>query len=229
MERAISMELVEGATVGKDKVNISHLQYADDTIFICSGKSENVMVIKRILRWFEMISGLKVNFDKSALWGINNDQGIMEKLGADIGYEVGKPHFSYLGWWRDMVNNYSKVWEVGAGPEIRRVVGNGRDTEFWSEWWVGFESLKDMFNRLFRISAQQTAMISDMGGWRNGVQDIWSWTGSPNGQFLVNEAYSELAAAIRDETDADNHTTFQLLGKSVAPRRFQAIGWKILK
>ncbi|KAL8469170.1 hypothetical protein ACS0TY_032119 [Phlomoides rotata] len=97
MERAVALNMAEGASVGKDKVIISHLQYADDTIFACSGKTKFFLEIKRILRWFELVSGLKVNFDKSSLWGINIDYGVMENLGAKVGCEVEKALFSYLG------------------------------------------------------------------------------------------------------------------------------------
>lgn len=53
----------------KEKKNqISHLQYADDTILACPKKTKNVKTIKYILRLFELTSGLKVNF-KNVIYG----------------------------------------------------------------------------------------------------------------------------------------------------------------
>lgn len=43
---------------------ISHLQFADEAIHTGSAKMENTWVIRRTLRNLELVSGLKVNFDK---------------------------------------------------------------------------------------------------------------------------------------------------------------------
>ncbi|KAK3219592.1 hypothetical protein Dsin_013562 [Dipteronia sinensis] len=49
------------------KVHISHLQFADDMILFLEPKLEYLMNTKRILRCFELVSGLKINFHKSSL------------------------------------------------------------------------------------------------------------------------------------------------------------------
>jgi len=51
--------------VGKDGIEISILHYADDTIFFDEASMQNVKVLKAILRSFEMVSGLKINYAKS--------------------------------------------------------------------------------------------------------------------------------------------------------------------
>lgn len=38
----------------------SHLQFADDSLFIAKSTIQSVMCIKVILRWFEVVLGLKV-------------------------------------------------------------------------------------------------------------------------------------------------------------------------
>src|ERR1044072_8712238 len=59
-----------GVKVGNDeKVSISLLQYADDTVFIGEASVQNLLAIKCILRGFEMASGLKVNFSKNKIGG----------------------------------------------------------------------------------------------------------------------------------------------------------------
>jgi len=47
--------------VGTNNVEVSILQYADDTIFFGEASMENVKAIKDILRSFELVSGLKIN------------------------------------------------------------------------------------------------------------------------------------------------------------------------
>ena len=47
--------LFEGLKVGKDKVEISHLQYADDVIFMGKWCPSNIINITKILKWFPNI------------------------------------------------------------------------------------------------------------------------------------------------------------------------------
>jgi hypothetical protein len=63
--------LYSGFKVGNSGVSISHLQYADDTIFLGEASAENLWSIKAIFRGFELASGLKVNFGKSKVMGVN--------------------------------------------------------------------------------------------------------------------------------------------------------------
>lgn len=85
IKNAVELGLLEPFEIGKDRVPISHLQYSDDTIFIYSDKEENIKVIKRILRIFELVSGLKVNFDKSNLYGFNIEESVLRNNAADLG------------------------------------------------------------------------------------------------------------------------------------------------
>lgn len=55
-------------TVGGTVVN--HLQFADDTIVFLEAKREQVNYLRYILLCFELMSGLKINFSKSSLFGI---------------------------------------------------------------------------------------------------------------------------------------------------------------
>lgn len=66
MTNAIERRLYRGFLSGTNKVEISLLQYTDDTIFFGKATMENVRAIKAILRAFELASGLKINFAKSS-------------------------------------------------------------------------------------------------------------------------------------------------------------------
>ncbi|KAL6525382.1 hypothetical protein OROHE_015689 [Orobanche hederae] len=67
MNRAVDRGIIRPAKVGRDGVCISHLQYADDTIFIIDGAEENARSIRGVLKVFELLSGLAVNYDLLAL------------------------------------------------------------------------------------------------------------------------------------------------------------------
>lgn len=51
-------------------LHVSLLQFADDTIFLGEASMQNTFVVKSILRCFELVSGLKVNFHKSKIAGV---------------------------------------------------------------------------------------------------------------------------------------------------------------
>ena len=57
---------------------VSHLQYADDILCIGEPTIENLWLLKAVLRGFEMTSGLKVNFHKSSLIGVNVQRDFMD-------------------------------------------------------------------------------------------------------------------------------------------------------
>ncbi|GJT17712.1 putative RNA-directed DNA polymerase [Tanacetum coccineum] len=62
--------IFRGIKVGKDKLNISHLQFADDGLILGEWSLTNAKNLSRILTCFHLASGLKVNFSKSKLYGI---------------------------------------------------------------------------------------------------------------------------------------------------------------
>ncbi|XP_072094211.1 uncharacterized protein [Arachis hypogaea] len=57
--------------VGRDHIELSHLQFADDTILFCPPETETIVNYKRLLRCFELMLGLSINFDKSNLISVN--------------------------------------------------------------------------------------------------------------------------------------------------------------
>lgn len=74
MRNTLSLELFKGFKVGKDEEVIPILQYVDYTIMVGEASWENLWMMKAILRCFELVSSLKVNFHKSRVIGINVDQ-----------------------------------------------------------------------------------------------------------------------------------------------------------
>ncbi|XP_015972101.1 uncharacterized protein LOC107495467 [Arachis duranensis] len=57
--------------VGRDKIELSHLQFADDTILFYPQEEETVRNYNRLLRCFEMMFSLSINFEKSNLIPVN--------------------------------------------------------------------------------------------------------------------------------------------------------------
>ena len=75
--------LIQGIfTVGVDSLRISYLQFTNDTLSFSLNSSSSLLNIKRIMRCFELISGLRVNFHKISLIGM----GIKDLKVASIGF-----------------------------------------------------------------------------------------------------------------------------------------------
>ncbi|KAK1430346.1 hypothetical protein QVD17_13017 [Tagetes erecta] len=77
--------------------SISHLFFADDATIIGDLSMENANSIKRLLRCFYLISGLKINFNKSVLYGVNLDHDEIHLTASVIKCQSGSIPFTYLG------------------------------------------------------------------------------------------------------------------------------------
>nr|GEY24574.1 hypothetical protein [Tanacetum cinerariifolium] len=86
-----------GAEVGIDKVPISHLQFADDALIIGQWALANAKNLSRILTCFHLASGLKVNFNKSKLFGIGVSNYDLTSVSSSIGCQPSHLHCVYLG------------------------------------------------------------------------------------------------------------------------------------
>lgn len=96
-ERAKDQNLIKGTRIGKNGVVVSHLQFADDTILFCNSDRVELENTKRILRYFQLLSGLKINFGKSSLCGIKVPTAIVRNLAQILGCKVEALPVKYLG------------------------------------------------------------------------------------------------------------------------------------
>ncbi|GKV06521.1 hypothetical protein SLEP1_g18404 [Rubroshorea leprosula] len=97
IKSVISHGLFEGITVGQSGLKVTHLQFADDTIVFGKASEENIWAVKCIMRIFEIVSGLKINFGKSLLMGINVSNDWMKKMSIIMNCKQGVLPCKYLG------------------------------------------------------------------------------------------------------------------------------------
>jgi hypothetical protein len=97
MRRAVEVNRFKPFLVGVDSVPVSILQYADDTLCIGEACIDNLWTLKAMLRGFEMVSGLKVNFWKSCLIGVNVDDDFLHMATEFLNCRRGSIPFKYLG------------------------------------------------------------------------------------------------------------------------------------
>ena len=80
--RAGQRGLFEGFLVGRNRTRVSHLQFADDTIFFSRASFEELHSLKLILLVFGWLSELRINLNKSTLSRINISQDQTARLAS---------------------------------------------------------------------------------------------------------------------------------------------------
>ena len=83
--------------MGRNSTRVSHLQFADDTIFFSNTCEEKLQTLKSLLLVFRHIFRLKVNLDKSNLFGINLDQNHLSRLAELLDCKASDWLILYLG------------------------------------------------------------------------------------------------------------------------------------
>jgi len=76
-------------------------------------------------------------------------------------------------WWRDICTLRVDGW---FHSHVSRSIGDGKNTLFWTDVWVGGVSLRDKFNRLYDLSMLKGELVFAMCtlGWGNEGAS-WSW------------------------------------------------------
>jgi len=78
LRQATKNQLFYIIRVGKNRVMVNLLQVVDDTLFLYEAKIKNIIIITSMLRCFELILGLRINFHKSKIGGILIDKDLLK-------------------------------------------------------------------------------------------------------------------------------------------------------
>ncbi|KAH1212619.1 putative ribonuclease H protein [Glycine max] len=97
MRKAKEENMYKAYQVGSNKVEISLLQFADDTIFLGEADMENVKTIKAVLRSFELASDLKINFAKSIFGAFGQTDLWKQQAATYLNCQLLVLPFNYLG------------------------------------------------------------------------------------------------------------------------------------
>lgn len=95
--RVVESNQFSGFSFGSNQPKVTHLQYADDTIMVGAASWENLWSMKAIFRCFELIFGLKANFQKSSIFGLNVDHCFLMAAADFLHCRIDSLPFVYLG------------------------------------------------------------------------------------------------------------------------------------
>ncbi|GKE67742.1 hypothetical protein Tco_1521903 [Tanacetum coccineum] len=121
VSEVVEKGIFKGVAVGADRVIVSHLQYADDTIFFGEWSKENAKALMCILKCFEEVSGLKVIYNKSKLYSISVSASDSEVMARWMSCSMGEFPFTYLGLPIDERMSCIEAWRPVVEKFINRL------------------------------------------------------------------------------------------------------------
>ncbi|GJT84887.1 ALP1-like protein [Tanacetum coccineum] len=204
VSEAVEKGIFKGVAVGADRVIVSHLQYADDTIFLASGveKFKN-----RLADWKarSMLFGGRLSLVKSVLGSlplyyfslfrvpssvINN----LEGNGRDVSFWLDR-------WLMDsrLCDTFPRLFHLDRRPEGRVAEKEGGLRVFGRGNGSGLESLEG--------------------------EDIWRWKPNEEGGFAVKELTRMLEDRILDVESTGEDTIWLKL----VPKKVNIFVWRALK
>ncbi|GAU43586.1 hypothetical protein TSUD_27880 [Trifolium subterraneum] len=200
MRRAVAIDKFKGYQINNN-LQFQILQFADDTILVGEDSWDNVQTIKTILRSYELVSGLKISFVKSKLYGLNVDTRLLVPGSIFLSCSAETIPFKFLGipvganprrqeTWKPVVEamtNHLSLWKsrhlsFGGRVTLINLVLSSLPLYFFSF----FKALSCIVKLLERI--QRNFL------WGGGVDDKkicwvkWDHICLPKAQGMVGEA-----------------------------------------
>ncbi|GJY85444.1 RNA-directed DNA polymerase, eukaryota, reverse transcriptase zinc-binding domain protein [Tanacetum coccineum] len=96
-QRIVDEGMFKGIKLGGDMVNLSHMFYADDAVFVGQWCESNITTLVHVLDCFYKVSGLRINMSKSKIMGVHVDDEKVNRAADKLGCLVFKTPFAYLG------------------------------------------------------------------------------------------------------------------------------------
>ncbi|XP_058764980.1 uncharacterized protein LOC131638429 [Vicia villosa] len=207
-----------GSFVGysiSNNVDVKIPQFADDTVIVEQGSWQNLWSIKSIFKGFELILGLKVNFHKSKVMGVNVAESFLETASHFLGCSREKLPFKFLG------------IQVGLNPRIGdswKLVLNGLKNKLscWKSRSLSIGGrIKGVnwvsWHNICKPKAEGGLGIKHIDHFNNALLSKWKWRilkeGSSLWKNILESRYGDVQKAV-------------LLGVDFKLRKTDSIWWK---
>jgi hypothetical protein len=132
---------------------------------------------------------------------------IKSKYGVNVvgRVELGKEHKPWYSslWWRDICSIGLNLQTNWFACNVFKKLGNGVNTSFWCDKWIGESTLKDRFPRLFSISSQKLASVADLWSSR-AEEDRWQFLWRRRFFEWERQLFVELREVINQATVVDS-------------------------
>ncbi|GJT61251.1 RNA-directed DNA polymerase, eukaryota, reverse transcriptase zinc-binding domain protein [Tanacetum coccineum] len=128
-QRVVDAGMFKGIQLSPS-VNLSHMFYADDAVFVGQWCDGNIDTLVHVLECFYRASGLRINMSKSKIMGVLVESDKVKCDASKLGCLILKTPFSYLGTqvggsmsriqaWNEVVNKvkaWLSKWKIKALP-----------------------------------------------------------------------------------------------------------------
>nr|GEX59138.1 RNA-directed DNA polymerase, eukaryota, reverse transcriptase zinc-binding domain protein [Tanacetum cinerariifolium] len=196
-QRVVGAGMYQGIKVG-GLVNLSHMFYADDAVFVGEWSESNISSLIHVLDCFHKVSGLKINMSKSKIMGIEVDARKVSRAAVKLGCLVLNTPFLYLGSYVGVISidfNLGMILWIVLGGGILRILESIRGKFFnghvisckkasWVQW-----------NKVLAPNVNGGLGISILFALNRGLLFKWVW------RFLAHEStlWSQVIKAIHGD------------------------------
>ena len=121
INRAVRRGFLTGCKIrgrGGNGIQVSHLLFVDDTLVFYEDSQEQMAFLSWLLMWFEVISRLSINFNKSEILPVGRVENV-EVLASELGCKVGTLPSTYLGLPLGAPHKSMVVWD-GVEERMRK-------------------------------------------------------------------------------------------------------------
>ncbi|CAA7056151.1 unnamed protein product [Microthlaspi erraticum] len=130
MKKAEEQKKLTGLKVARASPAVSHLLFADDSLFFCRATGEESRVLLQILKEYEITSGQQINFAKSSIqFGHKVDAGVRAELHQILGISNVGGVGSYLGIPESLGGAKTKIFSFLIDRQHQRING-------WHSKWL---------------------------------------------------------------------------------------------
>ncbi|MFS8018660.1 putative RNA-directed DNA polymerase [Helianthus anomalus] len=193
MKKAMSEGIFNGLRCTSNGPVLSHLIYADDVVFLGEWSPENVLNLRRILRCFYLVSGLKVNLAKCSLFGVGVDESEVQHMADAMGCKRGTFPFKHLGLVvganMNLIRNWNPVIELFRKRlslwKAKNLSYGGRITLLKSV----LNSLPTYFFSLYKAPAKVIDILEKL-------RRVFFWGGSDDNSYMSWMAWEKVIAPI---------------------------------
>ena len=95
--KAKTLNLVEGIRIDNDAIELSHIQFTDDTLVICLKSKSSLLNFRRLMDIFSVMFGFHINYNKSVLIPFRCDKDWVEEMKLVLRCTLDNLPIGYLG------------------------------------------------------------------------------------------------------------------------------------
>ncbi|KAH1205508.1 hypothetical protein GmHk_16G046191 [Glycine max] len=204
MRKAKEENMYKAYQVESNKVEISLLQFVDDTIFLGEADMENVKKIKVVLRSFELASGHKINFAKSTFGAFGQTDLWKQQAATYLNCQLLD---KWTGEEDSLAEKYPRLYSISLQQhQLIRSMGMYQDMGW--EW--NFAWRRALFDNEITSAANFLRDIAEIKI-QQQVLDTWECSANPEGQYSTRSAYDLIGEEATDST------------------RFLVFAWRLLR